>query len=93
MGNQINDYLNVYRLSSQHQYGFKKKRSTIYAIRYATEFIGKGTDENKFVTAACLDFSKAFVSFNLETLSIKLDNLGFDTSALKLIGGFLSDRV
>ena len=93
MRNQINDYLNVNRLSSKHQYGFKKKRSTIDAIMYATEFIRKETDKNKFVTAAFLDLSKAFDSINHEILSIKLDNLGFDTCALKLIGSFLSDRV
>ena len=93
MRNQINDYLNVNRLSSKHQYGFKKKRSTIDAIMYATEFIRKETDKNKFVTAAFLDLSKAFDSINHEILSIKLGNLGFDASALKLIGSFLSDRV
>ena len=91
--NQINDYLNVNRLSSKHQYGFKKKRSTIDAIMCATEFIRKETDKNKFVTAAFLDLSNAFDSINHEILSIKLDNLGFDKSALKLIGSFLSDRV
>ena len=91
---QINDYLKVNRLSSEHQYGFKKKRSTIHAIMYAiTEFIRKETDKYKFVTAASLDLSKAFDSINYGILSIKLDNLGFDTSALKLIGSFLSDRV
>ena len=42
------------------------------------------------VTAAFLDLSKAF---NIEILSIKLDNLGFHLSELKLIGGLLSDRV
>ena len=60
---------------------------------YATEFIRNETDKNKFVTAAFLDLSKAFDSINHEILSVKLDNLGFDTSALKLISSFLSDRV
>ena len=60
---------------------------------YATEFMRKETDKNKFVTAALPDLSKAFDSINYEILSTKLDNLGFDTSALKLIGSFLSDRV
>ena len=91
MRNQINDYLNVNRLSSKHQYGFRKKRSTIDAIIYATEFIRKETDKNKFATAAFFDLSKAFDSFNPEMISNRLDNLGFDTSALKLIGSFLSD--
>ena len=57
------------------------------------EFIRKKTDENKFVTTAFLDLSEAFDSINHEILSIKLDKLGFDISALKLIGSFLSDRV
>ena len=93
MRNQINDYLNVNRLSSKHQYGFKKKISTIDAKMYETEFIRKERDKNNLVTAAFLDLSKAFDSINHEILSIKPDNLGFDTSALKLIGSFLSDRV
>ena len=93
MRNQINDYLNVNRLSSKHQYRFKKKRPTIDAIMYATEFIRRETDKNKFVTTAFPDLSKAFDSINQEILNIKLDNLGFDTSALKLIGSFLSDRI
>ena len=93
MRNQINDYLNVNRLSSKRQFCFKKKRSKIDAIMYATEFIRKETDKNKIVTAAFLDLSKAFDSINHEILSIKLDNLGFDTSALNLIGSFLSYRV
>ena len=41
MRNQINDYLNVYRFFSRHQYGFKKKRFTIDAFMHATEFIRK----------------------------------------------------
>ena len=61
---------------------------------FLTEFMRKETDKNKFVTAAFLDLSKAFFdSTNHEILSIKLDNLGFDTTAQKLIGSFLSDRV
>ena len=93
MRNQLNDYLNVNRLSSKLQYSFKKKRSTIDAIMYATEFIRKETDKKKCVTAAFLDLSKAFDSISPEILSFNLNNLGFKTSALKLIGSFLSDRV
>ena len=93
MRNQINDYLYVNRLSSKHQYGCKQKRPKIDAIMYETEFIRKERDKNKFVTSAFLDLYKAFDSINHEILSIRLDNLGFDTSALKLFGSFLSDRV
>ena len=60
---------------------------------YATEFIRKETDENKFVTAAFLDLSKVFDSINHEILSIELGNLGCDISAPKIIGKFLSYRV
>ena len=91
MRNQINDYFNVNRIFSRHQYGFMKKRSTIGAKMY--EFIIKETDENKFVTAAFLDLYKAFNSIYHEILSIQLANLGSDISALKIIGSFLSDRV
>ena len=75
MRNQIKDYWNFNRIFGTHQYGFKK--STIDAIMYATQFIKKETDENKFVTAALLDLSKAFDSINHEILSIRLDDPGF----------------
>ena len=71
----------------------RKKRYTIDSIMYATEIIIKETVENNFVTAAFLDLTKSFESIIHQILSIKLDNLGFDIPALKLIGSFLSDRV
>ena len=55
---------------------------------YATEFIRKKSDENKLVTAAFLDLSEAFDSIIYEKLSIKLNKLGFDISALNIIGIF-----
>ena len=49
--------------------------------------------KKNIVTAALFERFKAFDSINHEILFIKLDNLGFDISVLKLIGCFLSDRV
>ena len=50
---------------------FTEKFSTIDSLLFCTEFIKNKTDINNFVTAAFLDISKSFDSFNYDILDIK----------------------
>ena len=75
------DYFWSEKLIIKTQYGSRKRFSTTDVITYCTEFLRSETDKSKYVSAALLDFSKAFDSINHKILNGKLDKIGFSTSS------------
>lgn len=73
---RLMDYLNHYNLISDSQHGFQKGKSTISAIISLTESLIDGIDEEKYITALFLDYSKAFDCLGHDLISKKLTNLG-----------------
>ena len=89
---QITNYIDINKLFSPVQFGFRKNISTIDALVFTTEKIRKEIDNNHFVAAAFLDLSKAFDSISHEILIKKLEILHFYPNAISLIQSFLTGR-
>ena len=64
------------------------------ALVYSTGNLRYLIEQNKYVTTALLDLSKAFDSINHNILILKqLEESGFSTSAQMLIFDYLSNRL
>ena len=88
---QIEEHLTKYNLLSKTQFGFRKKFSKIDALVYLSETVRQNLMK-KVVTAAFLDFSKAFDSIDHSLLLEKLKHLGFSSLAILFIKSYLSNR-
>ncbi len=79
-------------LVSDHQYGFRKERSTGDLLAFLTEFWSSSLrDFGEFFLVA-LDISKAFEKIWHKSLISKLPSSGFYPSLCTFILSFLSDR-
>ena len=83
---------NILNLLSDHQYGFRKARSTGDLLSYLTHTWSSSLRDfgESFVIA--LDISKAFDRVWHKALLAKLPAYGFTPSFCKLISSFLSNR-
>ena len=63
------------------------------ALVYSTENFRYLIEQNKYITIALLDLSKALDSINQNILILKLEESGFSTSAQMLILDYLSHRL
>ena len=77
---------------SQHQYGFRKNRSTEHAIIELTDKISKAIDEGKFTIGIFLDLSKAFDTLNHEILLKQHEHYGIRGNCLKWFENYLYKR-
>jgi hypothetical protein len=59
MHNRLINYVEKHRILSEHQFGFRKNRSTEYAILELTDKISKTIVEVKYTVDIFLDLSKA----------------------------------
>ncbi|KAK9877311.1 hypothetical protein WA026_017703 [Henosepilachna vigintioctopunctata] len=80
------------RVIVEHQYGFRKKKSTINAIYQALVTIIKSLNQNQITAALCLDLSKAFDRVVHEILLAKLEKNGIRGIALELMRSYLIGR-
>lgn len=62
------------KVLSNHQYGFRKNRSTEHAVVELTDKISKAINEGKYTIGIFLDLSKAFDTVNHEILLKKLQH-------------------
>jgi len=85
-------HLETHSLLSDHQYGFRKARSTGDLLSYLTNVWSSSLRDfgESFVVA--LDISKAFDRVWHKALLAKLPSFGFTPSITKLIASFLSNR-
>ena len=84
-------HLESHFLLSDHQYGFRKARSTGDLLSYLTHIWSSSLQDfgESFVVA--IDTSKAFDRFQHKALLAKLPSFGFTLSLTKLSASFLSD--
>ena len=75
-----------------HQFGFREKHSTNYALIQITDKIRNALDENKYKCGVFLDFQKAFDTVNHKILSSKLNYYGIRGIALSLLESYLTNR-
>ena len=76
----------------KHQYGFRKKYSTNYALISITEQIRKALDSNKYAIGVFVDFQKAFDTVDHNILLQKLERYGITGSINKWFRSYLQDR-
>jgi retron-type reverse transcriptase len=74
MYKRLFNYVEKYNILSNHQYGFRRNRSTEDALLNLTDKISKALDEGKYTIGVFLDLSKAFDAVNHEILFSKLQH-------------------
>ena len=70
---------------SEHQYGFRKKRSCCNAIKIITEYIRDKIDQKESGVSCFIDFQKAFDSIDHRILLQKPADYGFRGPILKIL--------
>ena len=89
---QLSFYLEENELLTEHQFGFRKQRSTSHAISQLLNQIYTNINKSVITTAVYIDFSKAFNCVQHSTLLNKLSALNLGHNALKWITSYLKDR-
>ena len=77
---------------SNHQFGFRKKRSTMHAITELTDHINKKLNMKEKTVALFIDFKKAFDCVQYSVLLQKLKNMGFSQQTVQWMNDYLTDR-
>jgi len=94
MSQQMSNFLIENNLLCAKQSGFRPKRSCITALVKVCEDLRKSVDINEVAFLLLLDFSKAFDNVSHKQLLKKLRYFfNFSSSAIKLIGSYLKDRL
>ena len=92
MYNRLISYIEVNKILSKHQYGFRKNRSTELAIIELVDKITKGIDQGKYTLGIFLDLSKAFDTIHHRILIKKLEHYGIRGICLKWFENYLENR-
>ena len=74
------------------KFGFRKEYSTTDALLHTVETLRDDINDNKYVTTASLDLSKAFDSLSHKILIKKLKKLGLSHSVYRLLSNVLQNR-
>ena len=89
---RLMEFLGKNDVISEHQFGFRPKYSTEYAILDVYEKLLSNMDNNLSSCAIFLDLSKAFDSASHNILLRKLEKYGIRGYPLKLFTSYLSSR-
>ena len=92
LNKKILKHLSTHNLLSDHQYGFRKGRSTGDLLAFLTESWSSSLRDFGESFAVALDISKAFDRVWHKSLISKLPSYGFYPSLCTFILSFLSDR-
>ena len=85
-------FLETNNLLSDHQYGFRKARSTGDLLAYAVHVWSSALESSGESRVISLDISKAFDRVWHKSLLAKLPMFGLHHTLINWIGSFLSDR-
>ena len=85
-------FLSDNNIISEHQFGFRPKFSTEYAIVDIYDKLTKNLDNSSTSCAIFLDLAKAFDTVSHNILLRKLEKYGFRGNTLKLLSSYLKDR-
>jgi hypothetical protein len=89
---QLNEFLEVNKIISDAQHGFRAKHSTETALIALTDNIVQNFEKNKIVLTIFLDFKRAFETINRKILIDKLQKYNFGNDTIKWFESFLSQR-
>ena len=92
--NRLVKFLDKHDILYKHQYGFRRKHSTIHPILHLMKDIANANDNStKDVTlAVCLDLSKAFDTINHVILLNKLELYGIRCLSNSWFANYMTDR-
>ena len=89
---RITSFLDKHEVIQPHQFGFRKKHSTIYALLDTLSSCYDGINEKKFSSLIMIDLRKAFDTVCHKKLLIKLEHYGIRGIANELIASYLKNR-
>ena len=92
MYKRLYNYVEKHQILSEHQFGFRRNKSTEHAILELTDKISKAMDEGLYTIGIFLDLSKAFDTVNHEILIKKLEHYGIRGICLQWFTNYLQER-
>ena len=90
---ELNSFLQVNHILSEHQFGFRPGRSTEDQLLLTYNDISKGLDAGHLVDLVLFDFSKAFDIVCHNVLIEKLRLIGIQGQVLHWLHNFLTGRI
>ena len=90
---RLNEYLDMNRIISDEQFGFRAAHSTQDQLLLTYDEVSISIDKGQIVDLIFFDFAKAFDKVCHRILLFKLLGLGISGEILRWICGFLSNRV
>ena len=85
-------FLDKHSILYDGQFGFRKNRSTQYALASFLDYVTEALDRNEHVLSLFIDLSKAFDTLDHSLLLRKLYNYGIRGIAYDFIKDYLSNR-
>ena len=92
MYNRLRRFLNVSKILSDNQYGFRKHHSTAYALACLYDNISSAIENKEYTVGIFIDLSKAFATVDHRILISKLEHFGIRGTALRWLESYLSGR-
>ena len=86
------NHLERHNILSDHQHGFRKRRSCETQLIQAVDDLAKCLNEGGQIDAVLLDFSKAFDKVSQHHLATKLHHNDMRGKTLERVKSFLSSR-
>ena len=89
----LSSFLEENDLLYKHQYGFRRRHSTIHPIIHFLNKVAMSSNLNEFTLAIFCDLQKCFDVLNRDILLDKLSNIGVRDMALEWFKNYFDDRI
>ena len=90
--NQLVDFLDLHKVLSKQQFGFRKKHSTSHAIDCLHEKLIDNFEKGEMSAVLFIDLKSAFDTIDIDILIQKMEHYGLRNNVLDLLKSYLTDR-